>query len=101
MRPPCISRRCFNDGKAQPEPARPPGPGPVGPVEPLEDMGEVVGRDAPAGVLHGDHRVGALPAHPHADLSPFGRELQGVVQEVRAVFLCPPSDHAAPGAPGE
>jgi hypothetical protein len=32
MRPPCISRRCFNDGKAQPEPARPPGPGPVGPV---------------------------------------------------------------------
>ena len=51
--------------------------------EDLEDVGELLGRDAGAGVADADLGAPAGAAHPHGDVAAAGGELGGVVEEVR------------------
>src|SRR6201996_713075 len=56
--------------------------GPVAPPEPVEDVRQVLGRDADAGVADGQDGSGAVAAGANGDLAALGGELQRVGQQV-------------------
>ncbi len=58
----------------------------AGAVEALEEPRLILGRDADAGVLHGQHDQRAFQGQAHTDLA-LGRELEGVRQQIEDDLL--------------
>ena len=70
------------DGQAEAGAAVRPGAGRIGAVEALEDVGQVLGRDAGAGVRDPQHRPRRRPGGLDGDPAPGGGELEAVVHQV-------------------
>src|SRR6266480_5661593 len=68
------------DREAEPRPVRLP-PGRISAVEALEHVGELLGRDADAGVRYDHRRPAVLDGHVETHMTPGGRELDGIVED--------------------
>src|SRR2546428_2399589 len=78
-----------DDGESQPSSTHLTGACFVGSIEAFKNVWQIVSRNAQTGISHFENRMIVLPSYRDADISSFGRVLNGVIQEVHDYLLQP------------
>src|SRR5687768_11398332 len=72
----------FDDGQAEPDPARLPRPRAIGSVKPFKDMGHMILADPFAGIADVDDRMVPVRPQAYGNHAPRPRMTQGIIEKI-------------------